>query len=151
MDKRIPPVAIVGAGIAGLVAARELRRQNIPVAVFEAGKQVAGLAKSFRDDDGFTYDFGAHFITNRLAAAAGISSLCQNVPRYTETIHRSGKNCGYPFGLLRKPRFLWPLVRHVLTVRNRCGFYRPGSGESTQKLSTKIVARDPWLVVRSRI
>ena len=43
-----PPVAIVGGGLAGLVAAHELRRRGIPVTVFEAGKQVAGLAASFR-------------------------------------------------------------------------------------------------------
>ena len=45
-----PPVAIVGAGIAGLVAARELRRRGIPVVVFEASAQVAGMAKTVRDN-----------------------------------------------------------------------------------------------------
>jgi len=86
MNKRIPPVAIVGAGIAGLVAARELRRRNIPVAVFEAGKQVAGLAKSFRDNEGFTYDIGAHFITNRLAQEIGVAAQCRIVRYYGESV-----------------------------------------------------------------
>ena len=70
-----PPVAIVGAGLAGLVAARELKRRGLPVVVYEAGRQVAGLATSFRDEEGFVCDFGAHFITNRLAAALGIASI----------------------------------------------------------------------------
>jgi protoporphyrinogen oxidase len=99
------PVVIIGGGIAGLTAANFLRRQNVPVRLFEAGKQLAGLAQSFHDTDGFTYDFGAHFLTNRLAAATGISANCRDVPRYGETVWLDGKNYGYPFGLLRVPRF----------------------------------------------
>ena len=99
------PVVIIGGGIAGLTAASFLRRQNVPVRLFEAGKQLAGLAQSFHDTDGFTYDFGAHFLTNRLAAAVGIGANCRDVPRYGETVWLAGKNYGYPFGLLRVPRF----------------------------------------------
>ena len=103
-DKR--PVAIVGAGLAGLVAARELRRHSVPTAVYEAGKQIAGLAKTFRDDEGFSYDFGAHFITNRLAAAIGVGAQCRDVRRYSETVVLDGRSYSYPFGLMRSPRFL---------------------------------------------
>jgi oxygen-dependent protoporphyrinogen oxidase len=100
------PVAIVGGGLAGLVAAHELRRRNIPVIVFEAGKQVAGLATSFRDEDGFVCDFGAHFITNRLAAALGVGGHCRDVRHYGETVFINGRTYGYPFGLLRVPRYV---------------------------------------------
>ena len=55
------PVVILGAGLAGLTAANFLHRQGIPVILFEAGNKIAGLAQSFHDEDGFTYDFGAHF------------------------------------------------------------------------------------------
>jgi protoporphyrinogen/coproporphyrinogen III oxidase len=101
-----PPVAIVGGGLAGLVAARELRRRGIPVTVFEAGKQVAGLATSFRDDDGFVCDFGAHFITNRLAAALGVGAHCRTVRHYGETVFLQGRTYSYPFGLLRVPKYV---------------------------------------------
>lgn len=100
------PVAIVGGGLAGLVAAHELRRRDIPVIVFEAGKQVAGLATSFRDEDGFVCDFGAHFITNRLAAALGVGGNCRDVRHYGETVFIGGRTYGYPFGLLRVPRYV---------------------------------------------
>jgi protoporphyrinogen/coproporphyrinogen III oxidase len=101
-----PPVAIVGGGLAGLVAAHELRRRGVAVTVFEAGKQVAGLATSFRDADGFVCDFGAHFITNRLAAALGIGAQCRDVRHYGETVFIGGRTYGYPFGLLRVPRYV---------------------------------------------
>ncbi len=110
-----PPVAIIGAGLAGLTAATYLQRHGIRVRVFEAGKAVAGLAKSFRDPDGFTYDFGAHFITNRLAAAVGISSKCRHMPRYGESVWRKGRDYSYPFGLMRNPLFVGSAVAKKAT------------------------------------
>jgi oxygen-dependent protoporphyrinogen oxidase len=100
------PVAIVGAGIAGLVAARELRRRGIDVVVFEASGQVAGMAKTVRDENGFSYDVGAHFITNRLAREIGVADACRTVRSYGETVVLGGTAYSYPFGLMRSPRFL---------------------------------------------
>ncbi len=109
------PVAIVGGGLAGLTAASFLKRHGIPVRVFEAGKDLAGLAKSERDEDGFTYDCGAHFITNRLAAAVGCSALCKDVAKYGETVHYRSKNYSYPLGLLTSPKFLSSAICTKLT------------------------------------
>ena len=99
------PIVIVGAGLAGLTAATFLRRHGVPVRVFEAGKNIAGLARSERDADGYTYDFGAHFITNRLAAAVGVSASCRAMPRYGETVWLRGRTYSYPFGLMRSLPF----------------------------------------------
>src|SRR5205814_1692662 len=96
----------IGAGLAGLTAATFLRRQGIPVLLYEAGPKVAGLASSFHDGDGFTYDFGAHFITNRLAAALGVGGRCRTVTSYGERVWLKGRSYGYPLGLLSLPRFL---------------------------------------------
>lgn len=98
------PVVIIGAGLAGLTAANYLRRQNVPVVLFEAGKTIAGLAQSFHDHDGFTYDFGAHFITNRLADAIGVGDACRPVEHYGEAVWLGGKSYSHPFGLMRVPR-----------------------------------------------
>jgi protoporphyrinogen/coproporphyrinogen III oxidase len=98
------PIAIIGAGIAGLTAADFLHRRNVPFVLYEAGKKIAGLAASFKDAEGFSYDFGAHFITNRLAAAIGVSSDCLLVKHYGETVYLKGKTYNYPFGLMQIPR-----------------------------------------------
>jgi protoporphyrinogen/coproporphyrinogen III oxidase len=100
------PIAIVGGGPAGLTAAAFLKRHSVPFVLFEAGPKIAGLATSFHDADGFSYDFGAHFITNRLAAATGIGAHCRDVRYYGESVLVGGKNYSYPFGLLQVPRYL---------------------------------------------
>ncbi len=98
------PIAIIGAGIAGLTAANYLYQKNVPFVLYEAGKKIAGLAASFKDAEGFSYDFGAHFITNRLAAAIGVSSECLLVKHYGEAVYLNGKIYSYPFGLVKIPR-----------------------------------------------
>lgn len=100
------PVAIVGAGLAGLTAAWSLRQEKVPVALYEAGSQIAGLAGSFHDPDGFTYDFGAHFVTNRLAAAIGVGAYCRDVNYYGESVLLKGRSHSYPFGLMQVPRYV---------------------------------------------
>ncbi len=101
---RQKPIVILGAGLAGLTAANFLRSNNIPVILFEAGNKIAGLAQSFHDTDGFTYDFGAHFITNRLAKNVGIADKCRTIRHYAETVWLGGKSYSHPFGLMRVPR-----------------------------------------------
>ena len=100
------PVAIIGAGIAGLTAATFLRRHDVPFVLYESGPQVAGLATSFQDAEGFTYDFGAHFITNRLASALGIGARCRTVRSYGESVLLNGAILSYPLGLLKVFRFV---------------------------------------------
>ncbi|MEF2071564.1 protoporphyrinogen/coproporphyrinogen oxidase [Consotaella aegiceratis] len=100
------PIAILGAGLAGLTAALDLHRRGLPVIVFEAAKAVGGMASSYKDADGYTYDVGAHFISNRLAKALGASDICRAVGHYGEAVHLDGRSYGYPFGLMRSPHFV---------------------------------------------
>ncbi len=120
-DRR--PVALLGAGLAGVTAAAALRRRGVPVRLYEAGPRVAGLAASFKDAEGFSSDFGAHFITNRLAAAIGVGARCRDVRYYGESVLLRGSVYSYPFGLVRNPRFV--LSGMAARVMNRSG--EPGS------------------------
>ncbi|HEY7567838.1 MAG TPA: FAD-dependent oxidoreductase [Gemmatimonadaceae bacterium] len=132
------PVVIVGAGVAGLTAARALRRHGVRVRVFEASPRIAGLASSFVDEEGFTYDFGAHFITNRLAKAVGVQNASRLVRYYGESVLLGGQRYSYPFGLLRVPRFLRDgIAARLVPKRNSerdassaAGWFRAAYGES---------------------
>lgn len=53
------PVAVLGAGPAGLTAAYRLVQRGVPVVVFEAGEQVGGLART-ETRDGHRFDLGGH-------------------------------------------------------------------------------------------
>jgi oxygen-dependent protoporphyrinogen oxidase len=112
------PIAILGAGIAGLTAANFLKKENFPFVLFEAGNKIAGLASSFKDAEGFTHDFGAHFVTNRLADAIGVSSECRVVKHYGETVWLKGKSYSYPFGLIRIPRMSVSFMKTKLSSLN---------------------------------
>jgi protoporphyrinogen/coproporphyrinogen III oxidase len=108
------PIAILGAGLAGLSAGNYLQRLGLPVVVFESSGEIAGLASSFRHD-GFIYDFGAHFITNRLAKTVGIEDQCRDVRHYGETVLLGGRYYSYPFGLMRNSRFLKDAIGEKLS------------------------------------
>ena len=109
--KNEKPIAIIGAGLAGLTAANYLNDKNVPFVLFEAGKKIAGLASSFKDEEGFSYDFGAHFITNRLAEAIGVGGECLTVKHYGEMVYLGGKTYSYPFGLVKIPRMTLSGIR----------------------------------------
>ncbi len=113
MEKR-KPIAIIGAGIAGLTAANYLRKHKEPFILFEASDKIAGLAASFTDAEGFSNDFGAHFITNRLAKAVGVNDECIMVKHYGEAILLRGKIYKYPFGLIAVPRMVLSLLKNKL-------------------------------------
>jgi protoporphyrinogen oxidase len=53
------PVAVLGAGPAGLTAAYRLVRRGVPVVVFEADEEVGGLARTVVRD-GYRFDLGGH-------------------------------------------------------------------------------------------
>ena len=127
------PVAIIGAGIAGLTAAFDIERRGLRATVFESGKAVGGMASSFKDADGYTYDFGAHFVSNRLADAMGASSVSRTVHHYGEAVALGQKSYSYPFGLALSPRYAVSAVSARLNpqpVQNAADWFRNAYGEA---------------------
>ena len=65
------------------------------------------MATSHTDPDGFSYDVGAHFVTNRFVAAVGMPGPFHTLPRYGEVVHLGpGRHPHYPIGLLGVPRYV---------------------------------------------
>lgn len=61
----VPQVAVIGAGIAGLTAARALQDRGIPVTVFDKGRGVGGRMSARRTEAGGSFDHGAQYFTAR--------------------------------------------------------------------------------------
>ncbi len=53
-------VIIVGAGYGGMSTAALLAHSGLSVLVIEKSSMIGGRASSYRDDDGFTWEYGAH-------------------------------------------------------------------------------------------
>jgi protoporphyrinogen oxidase len=63
------PVVVIGAGPAGLAAAYELAKKNIPVFVLEQDRQIGGLAKTV-EYKGYRFDIGGHRFFTRIETVA---------------------------------------------------------------------------------
>lgn len=60
-----PNVAVIGAGISGLIAARTLQDHGLTVTVFDKGRGVGGRMSTRRIEGGGTFDHGAQYFTAR--------------------------------------------------------------------------------------
>src|SRR5678815_5575476 len=68
------PVAVIGAGITGLTAAFYLKRNGVPVTVYEGSGRVGGVIQSLRQD-GYLAEFGPNTI---LETSPKISQLIRD-------------------------------------------------------------------------
>ncbi|MCI5071393.1 FAD-dependent oxidoreductase [bacterium] len=97
-------VAIFGAGMAGLAAASELAKKGYHVDVYEKNPHIAGLAATFKDEDGFMYDNGPRFIFSSLAKKIGILDQCFKV-KYYEHLYVKNRFYEFPFGFIKNPLY----------------------------------------------
>ena len=61
----IPSVAVIGAGISGLICARTLADHGCNVTIFEKSRGVSGRMSTRRLDHGMSFDHGAQYFTAR--------------------------------------------------------------------------------------
>lgn len=90
---------VLGGGIAGLVAARELLKRGCSVTLIERGKELGGLARTF-EKDGFKFDIGGHrFHSNNPSVVQWLKDLMQGdlltVPRISH-IYMNNQFVDYP-------------------------------------------------------
>lgn len=65
-------VAVIGAGFAGIMAARTLRASGLTVALLEAQDRVGGRVRSVHPGDGFTYEEGGQFFNADMTQLVGL-------------------------------------------------------------------------------
>ena len=117
-------VAIIGAGITGLTAAFYLKRQGVPVTVYEASGRVGGVIQSLRKD-GFLAEFGPNTLLetspriSQLIRDAGLTARrldpdpkaeARYVVRYQRPIEMPAK----PLGFFTTDLFTWKAKLAVL-------------------------------------
>ncbi|MBE9548048.1 MAG: FAD-dependent oxidoreductase [Proteobacteria bacterium] len=129
LDNSVDNVLILGAGLAGLTAARELNRANRLVTVIEADEKIGGLARTI-EYKGFRFDLGGHrFVTNNPDLDSYVRNLlgedCLSVPRTSKILLRN-RYFDYPlrplnaicgFGPVMTASILFDYLRQRARVR----------------------------------
>ena len=72
-DDPVDPVLVVGGGISGIAAAREVQRAGLPVLVYDRGRRLGGRMAS-RTTDGRPVDIGASYFTVSDPAFAAVAT-----------------------------------------------------------------------------
>ena len=118
-------VVVVGAGLAGLTAARELQRARASVLVLEARDRVGGRVLNHRLADGHVVDMGGQFAG---PAQRHILGLAAELGVATQRIFTSGLTLLELGGLVAQVRHLASAatarIMHGRRYRTTCGKHR---------------------------
>ncbi len=128
-------VAIIGAGITGLTAAFYLKRNGIPVTVYESSGRVGGVIQSVRQD-GYLAEFGPNTLLetspkiSQLIRDAGLQSrrldshpkaAARYVVRYRKPIEMPATPLGFLTTDLFTPCAKWAVIREPFNPPRRDG------------------------------
>jgi protoporphyrinogen/coproporphyrinogen III oxidase len=129
------PVAIIGAGIAGLTAAFYLKRKDVPVTVYEASGRVGGVIQSLRQQ-GWLAEFGPNTLLEtspkiaQLVRDAGLQprrldpdpkAEARYVVRYRRPIEMPGSPLGFFTTELFSLKAKLAVLREPFVPRRRDG------------------------------
>jgi phytoene dehydrogenase-like protein len=101
MERPTNAVVIVGGGLAGLAAAVQLGRLNVPAVLYEEGDRIGGRART-DCREGFELNLGPHRLYERGAAVAGLRALGLRINSASR-----GPNGGFA---------IWRGAKHTLPV-----------------------------------
>jgi len=142
-------VAVVGAGLSGLSAARKLANAGLDVVVLEARERVGGRLLNANMGDGVTVDLGGQWVgsdhtrVQRLAAELGVETFAQ---------HGAGRNLLDVGGKRRRyrgtiprlgPRVLWDVFvarRRIDRLAQSVGAEAPWVAEGAAELDRETLA-----------
>ncbi len=152
------PIAIVGAGAAGLAAAHALRQSDVPVVVFEKSRGAAGRAATrWRDVAGpsgmldrWRFDHGAQYVSPEPGSAS--ARLIREVMG-DEVVEVTG--AVWPFDddgtlrpdRMREPGLRWTFADGVSQIGHRLRDATPGLDLRQQRVTGLERANDAWSVL----
>src|SRR5262245_35900939 len=129
------PVAVIGAGITGLTAAFYLKKQGIPVRVYEASGRVGGAIQSLRSE-GYLAEFGPNTVLEtspkiaQLVRDAGLQprrldpapeAAARYVVRYQRPIEMPASPLGFFTTSLFSPKAKLAVLREPFVPARRDG------------------------------
>jgi monoamine oxidase len=118
-----PDVLVIGAGVAGLTAARELGRQGLSVTVIEARDRIGGRVHTVRDFCDHPVEGGAEFVHTTDAETwpeirAGQLAVRRSAPAWRSLFNLGGRTGFLPWFLLHPGAWpAFPILRHLARAR----------------------------------
>jgi oxygen-dependent protoporphyrinogen oxidase len=94
MSARSVDVVVIGAGIAGLVAAYQLKQAGLSVACVEAGAEPGGHARTTAEPDGAVWEWGPNSVTS---TAHTVLDLAEALGLDEELVNPGGPGTRYIF------------------------------------------------------
>lgn len=146
-----PPVAIIGAGPAGLTAAYQLTKSGDPVVVFEADEVVGGLSRTV-EREGWRFDIGGHrFFTKVQEVEALWHEILADEdflmrPRLSRIFY-DGKYYDYPLKPLNVLKNLGPVEASRYFASYLAARVRPPEDQTNYE--GWLVARFGWRLYRT--
>ncbi len=128
-----PEVIVIGAGISGLAFAWKAAQSGRKVLVLEKQDRIGGCIYSYRYDDGFWYELGAHTVYN---SYSGLLDIVTETGTAGKLVQRGPARAH--FGLLQNGNIDWLTPPKVLlrlnwleaAVHAPLGFFRSKQGRS---------------------